>query len=392
MEIPFIDLKLQYKRIEKRIKQNIERVLSHGRFILGPEVVEIEERLAEYVGVKYVISCSSGTDALLMSLMTLGVKRGDIVFTSPFTFMATAEVIALLGAIPVFVDIDPITYNINPEELKRAIEAVKRRDPHIYPIPKTIIKGEDEFSTKGIIAVDIFGICAEYREINEIARQNNLFVIEDGAQSFGGKYFNKKACSLATIGCTSFFPAKPLGAYGDGGAVFTDSEELANILKSIRVHGEGKDKYENVRLGLNGRLDTIQAAILLAKLEIFDDEILKRQEVAKRYNLKLKDHPYVKPPYVPEYILSAWAQYCILVEKREELIKYLMDSGIPTNIYYKLPLHLQDAFKHLGYQRGDMKVSEEVSKKILALPMHPYLKEEVQDYILIKIFEFYEKY
>ncbi len=388
MEIPFIDLNAQYKRIAKDVLKNIDRVLSHGRFILGPEVNELEDRLAAYVGTSYCVSCSSGTDALLMSLMALDVHETDVVFTSPFTFMATAEVIALTGAIPVFVDIDPKTYNINPDGLKRAIQAVKNRDNSIYPIPEIIL--HKEFNLTGIIGVDLFGICAEYREINNIALENHLFVIEDGAQSFGGKYFGKMACSLAHIGCTSFFPAKPLGAYGDGGAIFTDSEELADIMRSIRVHGEGRDKYENIRLGINGRMDTIQAAVLLAKLDIFDEEINKRQEVAQKYSARLDSIPNIKLPNVPEHILSAWAQYCILVEERDELIEFLKGRKIPTNIYYKTPLHLQRAFSYLGYKEGDMGVSEQVSKEIVALPMHPYLKDEILDYIVESIFEFYK--
>ncbi|WP_461834441.1 DegT/DnrJ/EryC1/StrS family aminotransferase [Desulfothermus sp.] len=391
MEIRFIDLKAQYLRIETKVKENISRVLEHGKFILGPEVYELEEVLANYVGTNHCICCSSGTDALLMSLMASGIGNGDIVFTTPFTFFATAEVIALCGAIPVFVDIDPHTFNIDPENLKKAILAVKQKDPTTYPIPDVIKKDSREYYPKAIIAVDIFGVCASYKELEKIAQDNDLILIEDGAQSFGGEYHFNKACSFGDIGCTSFFPAKPLGGYGDGGAVFTNSEKYARMLKSIRVHGQGEDKYENLRLGLNARLDTIQAAVLLAKMEVFDEEIAKRQEVAKRYRNGLKDIAEIKHQYVPGDIQSAFAQYCILVKNRNELCEFLKQKEIPTAIYYKKPLHLQKAFEYLGYRQGDMEVSERVSENIMAIPMHPYLEKEVQDYIIDCIYKFYNQ-
>lgn len=391
MNIPFIDLKAQYENIAHKIKENIDNVLKHGKFILGPEVYELEEKLAEYVGVKNCISCSSGTDALLIALMALGVQRDDVVFTTPFTFMATAEVISLLGAIPVFVDIDPVTFNISPSELQKAIEAVDKKDPATYPLPKILLHGKKEFKKKAIIAVDLFGLCAEYNEINKIAEKNNLYVIEDAAQSFGGEYFGKKACSLAHIGCTSFFPAKPLGCYGDGGALFVESDEIAELMKSIRVHGQGDTKYENLRIGINGRLDTIQAAILLAKMEVFDEEVKKRQILANRYSEMLSTCPHIKTPHVPEHLLSAWAQYSIMVSNRDGLINFLKQAKIPTNIYYPKPLHLQKAFEYLGYGEGDMKVSEDISKKIVSLPMHPYLDEYTQNYIVDKVLEFYNQ-
>jgi len=389
MNIPFIDLKAQYKRIEKKVKDNISRVLEHGKFIFGPEVYELEEVLATYVGTKHCICCSSGTDALLMSLMALDIGNGDIVFTTPFTFFATAEVIALCGAIPVFVDIDPHTFNIDPENLKKAILAVKQKNSAIYPIPQIIKKDSREYYPKAIIAVDIFGVSAPYRELEKIAQENNLILIEDGAQSFGGKYHLNRVCSFGDIGCTSFFPAKPLGCYGDGGAVFTNSEKYARILQSIRVHGQGEDKYENLRLGLNARLDTIQAAVLLAKMEVFDEEIARRQEVAKRYRDGLKDIADIKPQYVPEEVQSVYAQYCILADNRDGLCEFLKQKGVPTAIYYKKPLHLQKVFEYLGYSQGDMKISEWVSENIMALPMHPYLDKEVQDYIIDCIYKFY---
>lgn len=391
MDIRFIDLKAQYRLIEKKIEQNIKDVLTHGQYILGPYVYELEERLSKYVGTKHCITCSSGTDALLIALMAIGIKKNDIVFTTPFTFVATAEVISLLGGIPVFVDIDEKTFNIKVDDLKKAIIAVDKKDPNIYPIPQIIAKSHKKFSKRAIIAVDLFGLCADYHEINKIAQENGLVVIEDGAQSFGAEYFGKKACSLANIGCTSFFPAKPLGCYGDGGAVFVDSDDLANLMRSIRVHGQGKDKYENLRIGLNARLDTIQAAVLLAKMDIFDDELAKRQEVAERYNKMLAQCREVQVPYIPENRLSSWAQYSIIVKRRDHLIKFLKQAKIPTNIYYPIPLHLQKAFNYLGYKEGDLKISEDIAKQIVSLPMHPYLDEKIQKYIVDKVIEFYNQ-
>ena len=268
----FIDLKTQQKAILPAITERIQRVLAHGQYIMGPEVKELEDRLAAYVGVKHVVSCSSGTDALLMPLMAYGVGPGDAIFTTPFTFIATAEVIQLLGATPVFVDIDPKTFNIDPAALKQAIAGLSQN-------PKTA-----SLKPKGIIPVDLFGQPADYDAINAIAQQHNLFVLEDAAQSFGATYKGKKACSLADVAATSFFPAKPLGGYGDGGAIFTDDDGLAEVLRSIRIHGQGSDRYDNIRIGLNGRLDTLQAAILLVKMDIFDQEVEARQNVAERYS------------------------------------------------------------------------------------------------------------
>ena len=268
----FIDLKTQQKAILPAITERIQRVLAHGQYIMGPEVKELEDRLAAYVGVKHAVSCSSGTDALLMPLMAYGVGPGDAIFTTPFTFIATAEVIQLLGATPVFVDIDPKTFNIDPVALQQAIAGLGQN-------PKTA-----SLQPKGIIPVDLFGQPADYDAINALARQHNLFVLEDAAQSFGATYKGKKACSLADVAATSFFPAKPLGGYGDGGAVFTDDDGLAEVLRSIRNHGQGSDRYDNIRIGLNGRLDTLQAAILLVKMDIFDQEVEARQIVAARYS------------------------------------------------------------------------------------------------------------
>ncbi len=365
--IDFIDLKAQQKDIYPDLMERIQRVLSHGQYIMGPEVKELEDKLAAYVGVQHAISCSSGTDALLMPLMAYGVGPGDAVFTSPFTFIATAEVIQLLGATPVFVDIDPQTFNIAPEGLAAALAGLgeNARTARLRP--------------RGIIPVDLFGQPADYDSINAIAREHGLFVLEDAAQSFGATYKGRRAGALADVAATSFFPAKPLGGYGDGGAIFTDDKELAAILRSIRVHGQGTHKYENVRIGLNGRLDTLQAAILLAKLEVFDREVAARQEVARRYREALKE--VVGVPVVAPERTSVWAQYSVLSDQRDQLQKKLKDAAIPTAVYYPFPLHLQGAFAHLGHQKGDFPVSERAAQRIFSLPMHPYLKAEDQERI-----------
>ncbi len=366
--LDFIDLKTQQQKILPALKERIQRVLGHGQYILGPEVTELEERLAAYVGVKHAVSCSSGTDALLMPLMAYQVGPGDAIFTTPFTFIATAEVIQLLGATPVFVDIDPKTFNILPAALEEAIVNLGKS-------PRT-----SSLKPRGIIPVDLFGQPADYDEINALARRHGLFVLEDAAQSFGATYRGRRAGSLAEVAATSFFPAKPLGGYGDGGAVFTNDDALMEILKSIRVHGQGTNKYENVRLGLNGRLDTLQAAILLAKLEIFDQEIADRQVVAQRYGAGLRN--IVEVPYVSAACISVWAQYSVLSDRRAELQQKLQAAGIPSAVYYPLPLHLQGAFAHLGHQPGDFPSSEQAAARIFSLPMHPYLTEADQGLII----------
>ncbi|HQJ09666.1 MAG TPA: DegT/DnrJ/EryC1/StrS family aminotransferase, partial [Deltaproteobacteria bacterium] len=329
MGMQFIDLQAQQKRIHDRILNNIQKVLKHGQYIMGPEIEELEAALGGYVGTKHAVSCSSGTDALLMALMAYGVGRGDAVFTTPFTFVATAEVISLLGATPVFVDIERDTFNIDPDALEKAVTALEKKDPSIYPLPK----GYEEITPKGIIPVDLFGQPADYERINTLASNKGLFVIEDAAQSFGAEYKGRKACSLAHVGATSFFPAKPLGCYGDGGMVFTDDDGLYEGLTSIRVHGKGSDKYDNIRIGINGRCDTLQAAILLAKFEIFPEEIGLRQEVAKRYNDFLA-HESIRTPSVKEGSLSAWAQYSLVSEKKDSILSALKKAGIPTAVYY----------------------------------------------------------
>lgn len=358
----FIDLQAQYRLLKPLIDENIHKVLDSGKYIFGPEITELEQQLAEFAGVKHALAVASGTDALLMPLMAWGIGPGDAVFTTPFTFMATGEVISLLGATPIFVDIDPDTYNIDPRKLHDAIHQV-------------LIKGE--LKPKAVIPVDIFGLPADYDEIEEICGHHNLKLLQDSAQSFGSSYFGKRAGSQGHCSATSFFPAKPLGCYGDGGAIFTDDDELCEVLKSIRVHGMGSDRYDNIRIGINGRLDSIQAAVLLAKMTVFEKELDLRNQVAAKYSARLSSK--YKTPYIPDDYVSAWAQYCILAESTEhraELQEKLKQHDIPTMIYYPIPLHLQTAYKSLGYEVGTMPVAEAVAKRIFALPMHPYLSDE----------------
>ena len=365
--IVFVDLAAQQEQILPQIEKNIKTVLKHGKYIMGPEVVELEKQLAEFIQVRHAVTCASGTDALLMVLMANGIGPGDAVFTTPFTFIATVEVVKLLGATPVFVDIDYNTYNISVNKLEKSIEEV-------------LTKGQ--LKPKAIIPVDIFGLPCDYDEIYQIASKNDLIVIEDAAQSFGAEYKGKKAGSFGQAGCTSFFPAKPLGCYGDGGAIFTDSDELYNKLVSIRIHGKGTDKYDNIRIGINGRLDTIQAAILLPKLEIFPQELKARHKVAEIYTQLLSDKSNkLTLPEVFSGYKSAWAQYSLLAkdnDARNTIQKRLKENGIPTAIYYPTPLHLQTAFSNEGYQKGDFPVSEDCSSRIFSIPMHPYLPEETQ--------------
>ncbi len=370
-KIDFIDLKAQQRRIRASLEQRITKVMDHGAYIMGPEIGELEGKLAKYVGVKHCVACASGTDALLMPLMAYDIVPGDVIFTSPFTFIATAEVIALLGASVVFVDIDPRTYNIDPVKLDNAIQK--------------FVKSNSGKKAKGIIPVDLFGQTADYDPIETIAKKYGLFVLQDAAQSFGGTYKGRKAGSSGNVGATSFFPAKPLGCYGDGGAIFCNDNAMMEKLRSIRVHGQGSDKYNNIRIGINGRLDTMQAAVLLAKMEIFDEEIGLRNNVASRYSDKLKN--IVATPFVHPDCISVWAQYSILTDHRDEMLKKLKSRGVPTAVYYPKPLHLQDAFRDLGYKRGDFPISERIADSIFSIPMHPYLTIEDQDYIVKAIVE-----
>jgi UDP-2-acetamido-2-deoxy-ribo-hexuluronate aminotransferase len=379
----FNDLTIQQNRIKEKIDQNIQSVMKHGQYIMGPEVKELEKRLSDYVGIKHAIACSSGTDALLLALMAYGVGQGDAIFTTPFTFVATAEVISLLGATPVFVDIDAKTFNIDPEQLEKAITALESNDSSICPLPLT--PNSSHLRPKGVIPVDLFGLPADYDGISAVAKKHDLFVIEDAAQSFGAEYNGKKSCSLAEIGCTSFFPAKPLGCYGDGGMCFTDDDQKADIMRSLLVHGKGTDKYDNVRIGINGRLDTLQAAILNAKFDIFPEEVEMRDQVAQNYNKLLSPFSSLLTPYTPEGMRSVWAQYSILAKDsnhRAILQKRLQEKNIPTAIYYPKPLHMQTAFGPIGYKNGDFPVSEDIAGRIFSLPMHPYLTEKDQQQIV----------
>lgn len=381
----FIDLAAQQRRIRDEIESRIKNVLDHGHYILGPEIGELEEVLSHYVGVRHGIACSSGTDALLLALMAYGVGPGDAVFTTPFTFIATAEVIALLGAVPVFVDIDPVTFNINTAQLEQAVEALMNMQRSVYPLPVLPDKS-NRLRARGIIGVDLFGLPADYERIHTIAEKHDLFVIEDAAQSFGSEYHGRKSCSLASVGCTSFFPAKPLGCYGDGGMCFTGDDEFAERIRSLSIHGKGHDKYDNIRIGINGRIDTLQAAILLAKFKIFPEEVRLRQSVAQRYTEFIRNaSSSLIPPQAPENCLSVWAQYSVLAgdeQHRSALQNKLKEAGIPTAVYYPKPLHLQTAFAFLGYREGDFPVSEDYARRIFSLPMHPYLREEDQERIV----------
>lgn len=348
--IPFIDLATQQTRIKDKIDQAIQKVLAHGNYILGPEVAELESSLADYVGVKHCISVASGTDSLLIAMMALGIQPGDEVITVPFTWISTAETIALLGAKPVFVDVEPLTFNMDPNLVEKAITK----------------------NTKAIMPVGIFGQTSDMQAINDIANRHGLPVIEDAAQSFGATHHGKKSCALSTIGSTSFFPSKPLGCYGDGGALFTDDDELANRMRQIRVHGQAK-KHHHPILGVNGRFDTIQAAILIPKLEIFDEEIALRQSVADSYGQALSDHPSIQCPQVAPNNTSVWAQYTIRLDGRDAMSEHLKTQGVPSVAYYAVPLHLQPVFADLGYNKGDFPIAESISSNSLSLPMSPYV-------------------
>ncbi len=334
---------------------------------MGPQVNELEKCLAEFVGVPHAIGCASGTEALMLALMALGIKPGDEIIVPAFTFIAPAETVAFLGGRPVFADIAPNSFNIDPARIEAAIT------------PRT----------KGIIAVDLFGQCADYDAIHNIASRHHLFIIEDAAQSFGAEYKKRRAGSLATIGCTSFFPAKPLGCYGDGGMVFTGDAGLADIIQSLRNHGKGEDKYDHVRIGVNGRLDNLQAAILLAKFKIYSQELDRRDEKAAYYTHRLPEPIIV--PQIEAHNRSVWAQYTIRSPRRDDLIKQLAAQDIPTAVHYPKPLHLQPCFAHLGYRQGDFPEAERACREVLSLPMHPYLETAEQDWVIDSIMSFSKK-
>ncbi|PLY05613.1 MAG: aminotransferase DegT [Arcobacter sp.] len=356
MKINFIDLQGQYKKYKEEIDIEIKEVLDSSGYIMGPKIVELENKLAEFVGTKHAIACSSGTDALILALMSIGIKPGDEIITTPFTFIATAETIAFLGAIPVFVDVDEKTYNIDP----------------------ALIESKITDKTKAIIPVSLFGQISDMDSIAMIAKKYNLKVIEDAAQSFGAEYKDRKSCNTSDIGTTSFFPAKPLGCYGDGGAVFTNDDNIAEQIRIILNHGQTK-RYVHSHVGINGRLDAIQAGVLNVKLKYYNGEISKRQEIAKKYNEKLKN---VIVPFVEDNNLSVWAQYCIRVDNREEILAKCSEKGVPTGVYYPIPLHLQEVFNYLGYKDGDFPITEKISKDIMALPMSAFLTNEEQNYII----------
>lgn len=357
MNIDFANLGKQYQLYKDEIDNAIANVINNSSFIMGEDVGLLESELADFCGAKYCIACSSGTDALQLALMAIDIKPGDEVITTPFTFIATAEMIAHLGAKPVFVDIDEHTYNMDVSKIENAITS----------------------KTKAIIPVSLYGQCADMDEINALASKYKLVVIEDGAQSFGADYKDKKSCNLSDIGCTSFFPAKPLGCFGDGGAVFTNDERLASKIKSLRVHGQTK-RYHHKYIGIGGRLDTIQAAVLRVKLKDYTAEIKRRQKVAHSYNEALSSKEVVLPS-VKHDRDSVWAQYSIRVPNRDALQERLKNAGVPTAIHYPLPLHLQECFSYLGYKNGDFPIAEMVSKEIMSLPMNGFLDDLEIQYI-----------
>lgn len=355
----FIDLEAQYNHLKEKIDARIHKVLEHGQYIMGPEVFELEEKLAEYVGVEHCITCANGTDALTLAMMVLNVKKGDAVFCPTFTFFATAETISFSGATPVFVDSDKNTFNICPFDLEARIKEVI---------------SEGILTPKAIIAVDLFGLPANYPEIEKIAKKYDLKLIEDAAQGFGGSINGKKAGSFGDLATTSFFPAKPLGCYGDGGAVFTNNDEYAKLLRSFRIHGKGSDKYDNVRIGMNSRLDTIQAAILLEKIAEFPNELIARQKVADNYETELNSR--FATPKIPEGYTSSWAQYTVCSEDREHAMQSYQEKGIPTMVYYRTCMHQQTAFAYLGYKPGDFPIAEKLAKNVFSLPMHGYIRSK----------------
>jgi UDP-2-acetamido-2-deoxy-ribo-hexuluronate aminotransferase len=357
----FIDLKTQYSRVKDSVDSRIHKVLDHGQYVLGPEVGELEQRLATYVGSKHCIGVASGTDALLIALMALDIGPGDEVITVPFTFFATAEMIALVGAKPVFIDIERDTYNMDAGKLEAAIT------------PRT----------KAIMPVSLYGQCPDIDAINAIACRNELPVIEDAAQSFGATYKGRRSGGMTAIGATSFFPSKPLGCYGDGGALFTNDDKLAKLMREIRIHGQDR-RYHHPRLGLCGRLDTIQAAVLLAKLDVFDDEVLARSQAGERYAALIAAKfgtgasAKVRAPGVAQFNTSVFAQYTVEVEQREVVETRMKNGGVPTAVHYPLALHLQPVFRHLGHAEGDFPHSEAAAHRVMSLPMHPYLTEQQQ--------------
>ncbi|MCF6292727.1 MAG: DegT/DnrJ/EryC1/StrS aminotransferase family protein [Robiginitomaculum sp.] len=366
MGIEFIDLKVQRARLSEQINTGIQNVLEHGRFIMGPEVKELEYKLSEFSEARHAIACANGTDALILPIMAWKIGPGDAVFCPSFTYCATAEAIAIMGGTPVFVDIDRETYNMDPAGLRRAIEAVKL---------------EGKFNPGAVIAVDLFGQSADYKAIQPIAREFDLKIIADSAQGFGTTQDGKQPIHWADVTTTSFFPAKPLGCYGDGGAVITNDDEMAAVIDSLRIHGKGTDKYDNVRIGMNSRLDTIQAAILLSKLSVFADEIEKRNAVATRYIDGLRSNS-LRVPTVLAGVVSTWAQFTIEVADPDAFAAGMKEKGIPTARYYPKPIHMQTAYEVFPSQPGGLPNTEDCINNVISLPMHPYLDENTQDMII----------
>jgi dTDP-4-amino-4,6-dideoxygalactose transaminase len=372
MHLPFIDLAAQQARIRIRIDAAIGRVLEEGNYILGAEVKQLESQLSAFCGSKHTLACANGTDALSLALMAFDIKAGDAVFVPSFTFAATAEVVPLRGATPFFVDVRPDTFNIDVESLKRSIAHAR----------------ELGFTPKCVIPVDLFGLAADYDAILPIAREEGLFIVDDAAQGFGADYKGRIVGSIADISTTSFYPAKPLGCYGDGGAVFTNDDELADLIDSFRIHGKGPHKYDNIRVGLNSRLDTLQAAILIEKLAIFADELAERQKIAQRYSGALSGRYQV--PVVPEGLVSTWAQYTIKTASRSDrdaLQRRAAGAGIPTVVYYPIPLHAQTAFRDFPRDPLGLPVSDNLAERVVSLPMHPYLGAQVQERIIETLLE-----
>lgn len=365
----FRDLRTQYQKLKNDIDREVEKVMTDANFIMGQQVKDLERNLAEYVGVKHCLTCGNGTDALQLAAMAMEFKEGDAVFVPNFTFFASGEIVSLQGATPVFVDVDRDTFNLCPEKLKEAIEKVK---------------AEGKLNLKAVIAVDLFGLPANYREIVKITHDNGMYLLEDAAQGFGGEIDGKRACSFGDISTTSFFPAKPLGCYGDGGAIFTDNDEWAKLMDSYRVHGKGENKYDNIRIGVNSRLDTIQAAILSVKLKAFADyEVEAVNKVAERYTAGLKDT--FETPVIPEGFMSSWAQYTLKLkdrETRDRLQAQLKEQGIPTMIYYPKPMDKQEAFEIGNYLGVEFDITNQLCDTVLSLPMHPYLTEEEIDTVM----------
>lgn len=371
----FRDLKAQYEHLNKEIDARINSVINSTFFIGGQEVSELENKLSEYVGVKHCVTCANGTDALKLALMAWNIGKGDAVFVPDFTFFSSGEVVSSVGALPVFVDVDKDTYNID-----------------VYSLEKMIIKTLEKgiYTPKVVVAVDLFGQPADFAEIKKIAKKYGLYILEDGAQGFGGKIGEKKSCSFGDISTTSFFPAKPLGCYGDGGAIFTDNDEWAELMKSYKVHGKGANKYDNIRIGMNSRLDTIQAAILLAKLPVFiNEELTKEQEIAGWYIEQLKE--FVKTPIVKAGYFSSWAQFTIQLKDKEErdgLQIFLKKNDIPSMVYYQKPMHKQLAFEEKDYMDEDYKITNELCEKVLSLPFHPYMTGDDVEKVTFAIKEY----